>query len=314
MKQVDLKNKKSYIFPMEKPLVVTNLCKRYGSINALNDVSFQINEGEVFGLLGPNGAGKTTTITSIVSLESPSSGKITVFGNDVQKNPLQAKRAIGYVPQELIHHGYFSVFRIMQFYGMFFGITGLKEQIEYLLKRLDLWNHRYKLVNQLSGGMKRRLLIAKALIHKPKLILLDEPTAGVDVELRQTLWDFIRELRKQGISILLTTHYLEEAEMLCDRIGILHQGSLEKIDSTQQLIEQLAQREVRISLQEKTVPITHKYLVSQSDVLLKFSIPSSYPLGQLLNQISLKSGIIKDIHIREGKLEDAFQSVIRGNE
>lgn len=297
---------------MDKPLVIKNLVKSYGSVEALKGISFEIAEGEVFGLLGPNGAGKTTTIANIVTLEKPTSGSISVFGYDVQKKSQHAKKLIGYVPQELIHHGYFTVEQILRFYSSFFGITGIDRHIEYLLTRLDLWNHRKKLVNQLSGGMKRRLLIAKALIHSPRLILLDEPTAGVDVELRQTLWDFIRELREQGTSILLTTHYLEEAEMLCDRIGILRHGTLEKIDTTHTLIEQLAQREVRISLSTAIAPITHEHLVSQSDGFLKFSIPSSFPMGALLSQLKLDPNIIKDVHIKEGTLEDAFQTVVRG--
>jgi len=297
---------------MSKPLVVSNLSKSYGVVQALKGVSFEIGEGEVFGLLGPNGAGKTTTITSIVTLENPTSGDIEIFGANVREFPEKVKSFIGYVPQELINHGYFTVEHILHIYGSFFGLTNLQDRIEYLLKRLELWNHRKKLVNQLSGGMKRRLLIAKALIHSPRLILLDEPTAGVDVELRQTLWDFIRELRDEGMSILLTTHYLEEAEMLCDRIGILRQGALEKVDSTRKLIEQLSQREVKISIEGEMPQVSHKYLISQSDGCIKFSIPSSFPVGTLLNELALTAGSIKDIHIREGKLEDAFQTVLKG--
>ncbi len=298
---------------MNTPLIVENLTKTYGHVHALKGISFSINEGEVFGLLGPNGAGKTTTITSIVTLENPTSGSIRVFGHDTKTEPMKVKESIGYVPQELIHHGYFTVFAVVQFYASFFGISGAQKRIEYLLKRLDLWNHRNKLVNQLSGGMKRRLLIAKALVHKPKLILLDEPTAGVDVELRQNVWDFIRELRDEGYSILLTTHYLEEAEMLCDRIGILRDGILDTIDTTQKLIHDLSQREVRISLDHAIAPVKHEHLISQSEAMLKFTIPSLCPIGKLLQEIAIEPGAIKDIHIREGRLEDAFQNVIRGS-
>ncbi|NRA90934.1 MAG: ABC transporter ATP-binding protein, partial [Simkaniaceae bacterium] len=214
------------------PLKIKNLTKSYGKVVAVDDASFEIHPGEVFGLLGPNGAGKTTIISNIVTLQAFSKGVIEVFGIDIQKNPRLAKSHIGFVPQELIHHGFFSVEEILKYNASYFGIPLDKDHLKYLLDKLHLYHHRKKLVNQLSGGMKRRLLIIKALMHKPKLLLLDEPTAGVDIELRASLWKFIQELKKDNLSILLTTHYLEEAERLCDRIGILNQGVLKKVDTT----------------------------------------------------------------------------------
>lgn len=296
---------------MDMPLVVQNLSKNYGQIQAVRNASFSLNPGEIFGLLGPNGAGKTTIISSIVTLENPTSGAIEVFGVDNQKNPQKAKMHIGFVPQELIHHGYFSVEEILQFHGYFYGIKVKKPILEDLLKRLDLWNHRGKLVAQLSGGMKRRLLIAKALIHNPSVILLDEPTAGVDIELRTTLWKYIEELREDGKSILLTTHYLEEAEALCDRIAILRKGEILRIDSTKNLLNDLTNRNVIILLNKPLPSITHPQLLTQSDEHIKFQLSRSNSLGDLLDQLKLEAGIIKDIHIREGNLEDAFQRALR---
>lgn len=294
------------------PLDVHTLSKQYGNIHALKGISFSIEPGEIFGLLGPNGAGKTTTITNIVSLEEPTSGTISVFGKDTRKHPTEVKLNLGYVPQEIVDHGYFSTYQVLQFYASFFGVSSPKKRIEYLLKRLALWNHREKLVSRLSGGMKRRLMIAKALLHEPKLLLLDEPTAGVDVELRQSLWEFIRELHADGLSILLTTHYLEEAEMLCDRIGILRQGEIVKIDRTKALINDLSMREIRISLSEP-IAISHPEITSLTDQTAIFLIPASKTIGDLLQELDLPTGSMKDIHIREGGLEDAFKKIAMEN-
>ena len=292
------------------PLKITDLTKKYPNVNALQGISFEINPGEVFGLLGPNGAGKTTTIESIVTLEKPTSGTIEVFGKDNQKHPIFAKQMIGFVPQELIQHRLFSVEDILYYYASYFGIRPEKSHVEFLLKRLDLWNHKNKLVFQLSGGMKRRLLIAKALVHKPNLLLLDEPTAGVDVELRSTLWEFVKELKEQGMSILLTTHYLEEAELLCDRIGILNQGKLEAIDETGALIASLAEREVTVHLNNSLPTIDSEYVLSQEDRKLQLRLPSSCTVGHLFNEIGIQMDHIKDLQIKEGTLEKAFQKVV----
>lgn len=292
------------------PLKITNLSKKYPRVEALKGISFEIQPGEVFGLLGPNGAGKTTTIESIVTLEEPTSGTIEVFGKDNQKHPLFAKQMIGFVPQELIQHRIFEVEAILSFYASYFGIQPDKKHIEYLLKRLELWNHRKKLVYQLSGGMKRRLLIAKALVHKPSLLLLDEPTAGVDVELRSSLWEFVKELKDGGMSILLTTHYLEEAELLCDRIGILRDGRLEAIDETGKLIASLSEREVTIHLNSPLARLDSEYVLSQSEETLKLKLPSSCSVGSLFHEIGIETSHIKDLRIDEGSLEKAFQKVV----
>ncbi|MCP5492032.1 MAG: ABC transporter ATP-binding protein [Chlamydiales bacterium] len=289
------------------PLKIENLSKKYGSFCAVNNVSFDLKPGEVFGLLGPNGAGKTTIISCIISLVKPSKGSISVFG---KSNPQITKQQIGFVPQELISHGYFTVEEVMHIHASYFGLWRCSAHIEYLLKKLDLWTHRHKHVKQLSGGMKRRLLIAKALVHKPKLLLLDEPTAGVDVELRAQLWEFVRDMQKEGMTILLTTHYLEEAEKLCDRVGILHHGHLRTVGHTQGLIKELTHREIVLTLSKSVGKIHHPALRLQDDHTLIFLVPSSYQLCTLLLELNLSIDSIQDLHIREGNLEDAFQRVL----
>jgi ABC-2 type transport system ATP-binding protein len=291
-----------------KPLAVSHLIKNYpvkglgtgvnkNVIQAVKDVSFSLEPGEVFGLLGPNGAGKTSIISTIVTLEKPTSGEILINGFDVQKFPREAKQNVGFVPQEIINHGYFNVEEILDFHSGYFGLTNNKERIDYLLKELRLDEHRYKKVKQLSGGMKRRLLIAKSLVHSPKLLLLDEPTAGVDIELRAQLWEFVKKLRKEGVTILLTTHYLEEAEMLCDRVGLIDKGELKMIGRTHELIAQFTGREVKIKCVGNAKP-------------LEFVIKSGQTIGHLLAEQKLNIEAIEDISISEGTLEEAFRRVI----
>lgn len=286
--------------------------KRYGKLIAVDGVSFEIQPGEVFGLLGPNGAGKTTIISSIVTLQAPSEGKIEIFGIDTQKNPRQAKSYIGFVPQELIHHGFFTVEEILKFHATYYGISADKNYLQYLLEKLHLWHHRKKLVNELSGGMKRRLLIVKALVHKPKVLLLDEPTAGVDIELRASLWDFIQELKKQEMSILLTTHYLEEAERLCDRIGILNCGQLQRIDSTEKLLKEHSSKKVTLILSKPLRKLTHPYLTGQSDHYLDFKVPNEMPLNALFREANIPLDSILDINIKVGTLEDVMHNILNG--
>lgn len=284
--------------------------KDYGKVKAVQDVSFHLEPGEVFGLLGPNGAGKTSLISTIVTLEKPTSGQVLVYGFDVTRQPSEAKKCVGFVPQEIVHHGFFNVEEIMRFYSGYFGYWNNQKRIEELLKKLSLWPHRHKKVRQLSGGMKRRLLIAKALSHNPKLILLDEPTAGVDVELRDQLWELIRELQKEGITILLTTHYLEEAEALCQRVGIIHKGKLLALGPTQELIEKFTQREIHICTKEPKSAITHPLLISQEGNRLIFRIPSHQTVGEILKSLQISLDDVVDLQTKEGSLEQAFRRVI----
>ncbi len=282
---------------MELPLKVEHLSKSYGRLLAVNDVSFEIKPGEVFGLLGPNGAGKTSIISTIVTLEKPTLGKVKVFGKDVTKYPNEAKSQVGWVPQEVINHGFFNVEEIIQFHSGYFGKTISKNEIDNLLKRLDLYTHRKKKVKQLSGGMKRRLMIAKALCHDPKILLLDEPTAGVDIDLRESLWDFVTELKNSGVSILLTTHYLEEAERLCDRVGFISGGSLFKVGPTSEIINDFTKRTIEI------------YEVGGNKITLK--VPMEKGVFECIKQAGIDSSAIQDIKIIEGDLEDAFRAIMK---
>lgn len=298
------------------PLEVINLTKSYAKLKAVNEVSFEIKSGEIFGLLGPNGAGKTSIISTIVSLENPTSGTVKVFGFDVEKSSKAYKYHLGFVPQEIINHGFFSVEEILGFHSGYYGILNNKERIKYLLHKLGLFEHKDKKVKQLSGGMKRRLLIAKALVHKPKLLLLDEPTAGVDIELRESLWSFVSELRKEeGLSILLTTHYLEEAEQLCDRIGFINRGKLIKVGPTSELIEEHTNRYMDIYLKPgATVDCSHKFFLERQNNQIKFKLPYKYSVGELLASACLKIEDIQDIKIQEGNLDDVFKQVVGGGE
>ncbi|MGE3973199.1 MAG: ABC transporter ATP-binding protein [Bdellovibrionales bacterium] len=293
------------------PLELENLKKNYGSLQALKGVNLSMKTGEVLGLLGPNGAGKTTIISILTTLENPLSGTAKVFGVDVAKSLRDAKLLLGYVPQEIVSHGFFTVEEILEFHSGYYGIQNNKEQINYLLDRLSLSEHRHKSVRQLSGGMKRRLLIAKALVHKPKLLLLDEPTAGVDVELRTSLWKFVRELNQQGMSVLLTTHYLEEAEELCDRVAIIHKGEILQVGETKGLVRQLTQRQVDITLNHAPVNLKNVYLTKQVQNELEFRLPYQVTLGELLAQLNLPMESIKDLRIREGNLEEAFIHILQ---
>lgn len=296
------------------PLKIEKLVKKYGHLEAVSNVDFEVRQGEIFGLLGPNGAGKTSIISCTVSLEQPTSGRVLVFGKDVVEEPLFCKSQIGLVPQEIINHGYFTVEEILHFHSGYYGLSKNQDRIDYLLERLALWEHRKKKVKQLSGGMKRRLLIAKALVHQPHLLLLDEPTAGVDIELRNSLWDFVRDLKKEGVSILLTTHYLEEAEQLCDRVGILHKGQLLRSGQTDDLIKDLTFRKIRLKVTEEGLVCQHPSFTGVVQGYHEFSVPAKVHAGQLLSELKLDVKLISDIQIEEGNLEDAFKSVLHSGE
>lgn len=222
---------------MEVALTVNQLVKRYGETTAVDHISFTVQPGEFFGFLGPNGAGKTTTISCITGLATPTDGSITVFGHDVVKDYRAARRLVGLSPQDYNFEIFRTPWEIMRYNAGYFGIRPgpAKERSEELLRRFNLWEHRLKPTNQLSGGMKRRLTLARALLHKPKLLILDEPTAGVDLELRLSLWEELKRLQSEGTTIILTTHYLEEAERLCERIAIINLGKIVAMDTTEGL-------------------------------------------------------------------------------
>ncbi len=235
---------------MEPAISIRALSKYYGDLRALNNFSMEVREGEFFGFLGPNGAGKTTTINILAGLTTYKDGEVKVFGKDVTRDYREARKLIGLVPQEFNFDDYFTVDEILRFYAGYFGIGRheTRKRVDELLDQFDLAQKREVHVRELSGGMKRRLLIARALIHKPKMLILDEPTAGVDVELRRSLWRSMQQLNKQGTTILLTTHYIEEAERLAKRIGIINRGKIIALDDKDNLIEQLHKNNLDLTL------------------------------------------------------------------
>lgn len=286
---------------MMNALDIINLKKTYNQtadkkVEALKGINFEIRPGEIFGLLGPNGAGKTTLINSITTLESPTSGDVRVFGTSVLENPLLTKKSIGIVHQEIINTGFFDVLEILDFQSGYYGLINNEVRIEYLVRKLSLDTHATKKIKQLSGGMKRRLMIAKALVHSPRLLLLDEPTAGVDVELRESLWSFVRELKKEGISVLLTTHYLEEAEALCDRIGIINKGELIFCGTPKEVIAKYSTKKVSLKTKDGRS--------------LNLIDSASKELALILQENQIAFADIVDIQITEGKLEEAFTKVV----
>lgn len=221
---------------MQSAVLVEHLTKSYGSLQALQNVSLDVKVGEFFGLLGPNGAGKTTLISILAGLCRPDSGRAFVMGTNVQANFIKARRLLGVVPQELVFDPFFTVRETLRFQSGYFGIQDNDDWIDEIMTHLDLTSKANSNMRSLSGGMKRRVLVAQALVHRPPVIVLDEPTAGVDVELRQSLWKFISRLNQDGHTILLTTHYLEEAESLCGRIAMLKSGQVVALDTTQNLL------------------------------------------------------------------------------
>ena len=217
-------------------LSIKDVRKSYGKVQALDGISFDIQQGEFFGLLGPNGAGKTTLISTMAGLSRPDSGKIEVMGHDVEKDFRIARRQLGVVPQELVFDPFFTVRETLRFQSGYFGLRNNDDWIDEIMANLDLTSKAQSNMRSLSGGMRRRVLVAQALVHRPPVIVLDEPTAGVDVELRQSLWQFISRLNQAGHTIVLTTHYLEEAESLCARIAMLKGGRLVALDTTENLL------------------------------------------------------------------------------
>ena len=227
-----------------------NLSKQYGSLMALRGVSLEIEEGEFFGLLGPNGAGKTTLISILAGLCRPTQGAAKVMGFDVQKDFRQARKLLGIVPQELVFDPFFTVRETLEFQSGYFGVRHNDDWIDEVLANLGLADKADKNMRSLSGGMKRRVLVAQALVHRPPVIVLDEPTAGVDVELRQSLWQFITRLNREGHTIVLTTHYLEEAQELCNRIAMLKKGQIVALDTTVNLLQRFKQTGTQVDLED----------------------------------------------------------------
>jgi ABC-2 type transport system ATP-binding protein len=244
---------------------ITNVKKRYQSLQALGGVSLTIEEGEFFGLLGPNGAGKTTLISIIAGLNHPDSGNVTVHGHDVVSDYRAARRNLGVVPQELVFDPFFTVRETLRIQSGYYGLKNNDKWIDEVMENLDLTGKADTNMRALSGGMKRRVLVAQALVHKPPVIVLDEPTAGVDVELRQTLWRFISRLNREGHTVVLTTHYLEEAQEQCNRIAMLKLGQVVALDSTSALIKRIAGSQLLVNLSSGSLPAALQPLVLHAD-------------------------------------------------
>ncbi len=288
-----------------------NVEKRYGALQALAGVSLTVAEGEFFGLLGPNGAGKTTLISIIAGLVRPSAGEVRVMGADVAAEYRRARRMLGVVPQELVFDPFFSVREMLRIQSGYFGLRRNDTWIDEVMHHLDLTAKADANMRTLSGGMKRRVLVAQALVHRPPVIVLDEPTAGVDVGLRQALWKFIRRLNRDGHTIVLTTHYLEEAEVLCDRIAMLKAGRIVALDSTRNLLETLSGVVLRMSLERGALPDgLAAELVSVEEGRYTLRLRDYHALEDLLRRLRESGATIKELELEPPDLEEVFLRVM----
>ncbi|MCI5066565.1 ABC transporter ATP-binding protein [bacterium] len=298
------------------PLFLRDVTKRYGSLCAVDGLSFGIEEGEIFGLLGQNGAGKSTLINMIVGLTKKDSGSIQVFGHDVEQAYRITRRLIGVMHQELVIEKFFSIGEALKLHAGYYGVKDDPQWRKRLIEHLDLSPHLEKKYLALSGGMKRRFMVAKAMIHRPRLLILDEPTAGVDVELRRGLWDFVSEINREGTTILLTTHYLEEAEQMCGRVGIMHLGKLIALEKTADLIRKTGERKIHLRFRDDASPVQNylresravELLPSLSDDRRTITVPISHEtdVGELLAVVHQLALPLEDIHTEQSALEDVF--------
>jgi ABC-2 type transport system ATP-binding protein len=288
---------------------ISAVTKRYGALTALDHVDLTIAPGEFFGLLGPNGAGKTTLISIIAGLVRASSGRVAVMGHDVVTDARAARLALGVVPQELAFDPFFTVRETLVFQSGYFGLSDNGAWIDEVLANLGLTSRADTNMRALSGGMKRRVLVAQALVHKPPVIVLDEPTAGVDVELRQTLWAFIRRLNREGHTIVLTTHYLEEAQALCQRIAMLKNGRVVALDSTRALLAHIAGVQMTLRAAGSLPPSVLARVIDQRDgaVLLRLANPDE--VADVLNACKAAGCLVEDVEVGRADLEDVFLQI-----
>ena len=305
----------------KKILFVKNLKKIYSNkeakeVHALNDLNLDVKEGEIFGLLGPNGAGKTTFINILAGTVIKSSGEVKVWGFDLDKDPRQVRASVGIVPQEINLDPFFSPRKLLELQAGLYGIKEKDRITDTILKLVSLEEQANSYARSLSGGMKRRLLMAKALVHKPPIVFLDEPTAGVDVELRQNLWKNVRLLNDLGVTIILTTHYLQEAEEMCDRIAILNKGNIVALDSTKNLLDRIQTKKV-IFKTDKNVDIEDEDLESlkiisklNNEICVSYE-KSKITMEELISLIKKNEVKIKDISTDDGDLEDVFLRLIK---
>lgn len=304
---------------MTDMLSITGLSKVYnGGLVALDDISLNVSEGEILALLGPNGAGKTTLISAVCGLVVPTKGKITVGGFDTRSNYRLARSLVGLVPQEISLEPFEKVINTVRFSRGLFGKNTNDNCVERVLRQLSLWDKKDSKIMQLSGGMKRRVLIAKALAHEPKVLFLDEPSAGVDVELRREMWKLVADLKSQGVTIILTTHYIEEAEAIADRVGVISKGKLILLEEKKALMSRMGQKKLQISLQSPIDIIPGKLQnlkLSLSDDGLSLNYlydtkGSSTGITKLLNKISSAGLQMSDLKTSQSSLEEIFVSLI----
>jgi len=305
---------------MQPAISIRQLSKTYASgFEALKNIELDIRRGEIFALLGPNGAGKTTLISSICGIINPTSGTVVVEGFDIIKDFRNTRAIIGLVPQELTTDAFETVWNTVAFSRGLFGKPKDDAHISEVLRSLSLWDKRNEKIMNLSGGMKRRLLIAKALSHEPRILFLDEPTAGVDVELRQEMWDIVRSLQNAGVTIILTTHYIDEAEEMADRVGVIDQGELVVVENKDELMRKLGKKQLSLELTEplEEIPASleaYKLELSSEGKVLIYTYDTQGArtgITPLLQELSDAEIRFRDIHTTQSSLEDIFVSLVR---
>jgi len=306
---------------MDEPAIrIESLSKTYaGGKRALDNVSFDVPRGQIFGLLGPNGAGKSTLINILAGLVVKTGGKVTIWGFDIDQHPRNAKRSIGVVPQEIIFDPFFTPRETLEIQAGLYGIAPADRRSDELLAAMHLTDKAHAYARTLSGGMKRRLLVAKAMTHSPPILVLDEPTAGVDVELRRQLWDYVRKLNAQGVTIVLTTHYLEEAEQLCDRIAIIHHGRVIANEPTREVVSKAQEKAVVVTFDQDIaeVPVNPCFeniaLIDERTLEITFR-KDKVNAGQVLASLTAAGLGIVDVSTRDPDLEDVFLSLVAADE
>jgi ABC-2 type transport system ATP-binding protein len=310
---------------MDEPAIrIESLSKTYAGKGAepkraLNEVSFDVPRGQIFGLLGPNGAGKSTLINILAGLVMKTSGKVTIWGFDIDEHPRNAKRSIGVVPQEIIFDPFFTPRETLEIQAGLYGIPPAERMSDELLAAMHLTDKANAYSRTLSGGMKRRLLVAKAMVHSPPILVLDEPTAGVDVELRRQLWDYVRKLHAQGVTIVLTTHYLEEAEELCDRIAIIHHGRVIANEPTRELLAKAQEKAVVVTFDRDITQVPSDPSFENISLIDERTLEITYRkdkvnAGQVLSELTADGLGIVDVSTRDPDLEDVFISLVSADQ
>jgi ABC-2 type transport system ATP-binding protein len=304
----------------EAAIRIESLSKTYaGGKLALNEVSFEVPRGQIFGLLGPNGAGKSTLINILAGLVVKTGGRVNIWGFDIDEHPRNAKRSIGVVPQEIIFDPFFTPKETLEIQAGLYGIAPADRQSDALLAAMHLTDKADAYSRTLSGGMKRRLLVAKAMVHSPPILVLDEPTAGVDVELRRQLWDYVRQLHAQGVTIVLTTHYLEEAEELCDRIAIIHHGRVIANEPTRELVAKAQEKAVVVTFDKDIAKVPTNPCFEDISLIDERTLEITFRkdkvnAGQVLSSLTAEGLAIVDVSTRDPDLEDVFLSLVAADQ